>query len=256
MTRAMELAPYNPSFLDMRNAILVADTSLYQGRQRSTIWQVFAKRGMGFFAGSFGGNDSQPGASFATPPATLTTGSITGKVTDADTGQPVAGVPVTLAFQGSGVVNPTATTGADGTYTLPTAPVGHYAKLRVFGKGYSDAQAVTVGTPVDFSVHQDLAARSAGASVGTATGAEFAGCGPAQALDQNQATGWSTNVAAGTRVANTNVFHPKTMVVHLSGAVRHRQLRDRPRGELRRRQPARRRAACTIATSTDGVTLH
>ena len=35
VTRAMELAPYNPSFLDMRNAILVADTSLYDGKQRA-----------------------------------------------------------------------------------------------------------------------------------------------------------------------------------------------------------------------------
>ena len=68
VTRAMELAPYNPSFLDMRNAILVADTSLFHGQQRAQIWKVFASRGMGFFAGSLGGNDSSPGCSFDTPP--------------------------------------------------------------------------------------------------------------------------------------------------------------------------------------------
>ncbi len=60
----MEIAPYNPSFLDMRNAILVADTSLFNGAQRGQIWKVFASRGMGFFAGSLGGNDSSPGCSF------------------------------------------------------------------------------------------------------------------------------------------------------------------------------------------------
>ena len=32
VTRAMELAPSNPSYLDMRNALLVADTAHYQGK--------------------------------------------------------------------------------------------------------------------------------------------------------------------------------------------------------------------------------
>ena len=50
VTRAMELAPYNPSFLDMRDAILVADNAVYQGRDLTAIWQVFAHRGMGFDA--------------------------------------------------------------------------------------------------------------------------------------------------------------------------------------------------------------
>ena len=31
VTRAMELSPYNPSFLDMRNAILLADTATFGG---------------------------------------------------------------------------------------------------------------------------------------------------------------------------------------------------------------------------------
>src|SRR6187551_946069 len=44
VTRAMELAPYTPSFLDMRNAILVADTAVYDGANHDTIWRVFAHR--------------------------------------------------------------------------------------------------------------------------------------------------------------------------------------------------------------------
>ena len=60
VTRAMELSPANPSFLDKRNAILVADTAVRGGRDQTTIWKVFAKRGMGFFAGAFGGDDSEP----------------------------------------------------------------------------------------------------------------------------------------------------------------------------------------------------
>ena len=38
---AMELAPYNPSFLDMRDAILVADNAVYGGRDLTAVWQVY-----------------------------------------------------------------------------------------------------------------------------------------------------------------------------------------------------------------------
>ena len=54
----MELAPYNPSFLDMRNAILVADTAALRRQGPRRIWKMFASRGMGFFAGSLGGDDA------------------------------------------------------------------------------------------------------------------------------------------------------------------------------------------------------
>ena len=54
--RAMELSPANPSFLDMRNSILMADR-IAKGGLRDEIWEVFAKRGMGFFAGTVDGDD-------------------------------------------------------------------------------------------------------------------------------------------------------------------------------------------------------
>jgi extracellular elastinolytic metalloproteinase len=148
VTRAMELAPYNPSFLDMRNAILVADTAVFHGVDRTAIWRVFAHRGMGFFAGSIGARDTAPGASFAMPPAAITTGSIQGLVTDLDTGDPIEGAAITLAFQGSGTVNPTAVTGPDGEYTLNGIPQGHYAELQVKANGYQERVPVTVGAGV------------------------------------------------------------------------------------------------------------
>jgi extracellular elastinolytic metalloproteinase len=220
VTRAMEIAPYNPSFLDMRNAILVADTSVLHGQMRNQIWKVFASRGMGFFAGSLGGNDSTPGWSFDTPPKKLRFATITGTVTDADSDAPVAGLPVTLAFQGAGRVNPTDVTDASGHYTI-TAPVGSYKKLQVVGQGYSDQEDVNVapaGTTVDFDVHRDLATRAAGASIATQTGVVFAGCSPRQAVDQNLATGWSTNINTGSSQDPTNHFVPKSFVVHLDRA--------------------------------------
>ena len=152
VTRAMELAPYDPSFLDMRNAILVADTAVFHGDHHTAIWRAFAHRGMGFYAGTLGAGDSAPGPSFAMPAATVEPGTIDGHVTEQ--GHAVAGVTVTLAFQGSGTVNPTATTDGSGHFTLDGVPQGHYAKLVVRGSGLSATRSVTVGagtTTVDFA---------------------------------------------------------------------------------------------------------
>ena len=65
----MELSPPNPSFLDMRNAILQADLVVTAAAHDATIWQVFAHRGMGYFAGTLDGSDTGPVANFALPPA-------------------------------------------------------------------------------------------------------------------------------------------------------------------------------------------
>ena len=58
ITRAMELSPANPSYLDMRNSILQADTVVNGGKARAKIWKVFAHRGMGYFAGTVDGDDT------------------------------------------------------------------------------------------------------------------------------------------------------------------------------------------------------
>ena len=153
VTRAMELAPYNPSFLDMRNAILVADTSVFGGKQRGAIWKVFASRVMGFYAGSFGGNDTRPAADFHQPPASIETSTITGIVKK--NGNPVSGATVRLAFQGAGAVNPVVHTDGTGHYTLTDIPVGNYLKLQASGAGFTAQRtSVTVdadGVTVNFS---------------------------------------------------------------------------------------------------------
>ena len=78
VTRAMELAPANPSFLDMRNALLIADTAHFKGDNHNKIWSTFASRGMGFFAGSLGGDDALPAADRHSPPKTVSNGSADG----------------------------------------------------------------------------------------------------------------------------------------------------------------------------------
>ena len=60
ITDGLRLAPANPSFLDMRNAILQADLNRGFG-DSGRIWAVFAARGMGFLATTTGNRRHRPG---------------------------------------------------------------------------------------------------------------------------------------------------------------------------------------------------
>jgi len=50
VTEALKLQPCNPGFVDGRDAILAADVALYGGANQCTIWDAFAKRGLGVSA--------------------------------------------------------------------------------------------------------------------------------------------------------------------------------------------------------------
>jgi extracellular elastinolytic metalloproteinase len=224
VTRAMDLSPTNPSFLDQRNAILSADTAVFGGRDKDAIWKVFAHRGMGYYAGSLGGDDATPGADFHTPPANPRTASITGKVTDKDSGKPVVGITVTLAFQGgAGAANPSAVTGSDGTYRLGPVPVGTYQKLAVSGAGYDPATSPVTVTPSgavkNFTVRRDYASSSGGAAITDFNGPDYGpACGPPQAIDNSQSTGWGSTTGDDDGTP-TNEFVPKFIVVDMQQAV-------------------------------------
>jgi len=69
VTDGLRLAPANPTFLQMRDAILQADTSHAFG-DSALIWSVFAARGMGFYAHTAGADDTLPVQNFSLPPAT------------------------------------------------------------------------------------------------------------------------------------------------------------------------------------------
>ena len=224
ITRSMELAPYNPSFLDVRNALLVADTAHFKGRYHQKIWSTFASRGMGFYAGSVGGDDDKPASDTKTPPKEITTGLLTGTVRDNATGAPVGGVPVTLAFQGTGLVNPTAVTAADGTYSIGPVPVGHYNKLAVNGAGYlpvsRDVTVSSVVSSTDFAVERNWVAVNGGAEVVGFNGPDYTdfGCGPGQALDFSLITGWGSTTG-NTKGTPTNVFVPKFLTIDMKRKV-------------------------------------
>ena len=138
------------------------------------------------------GDDVTPGEDFSTPPPdNAPTGTLTGTVTDSQSGEPVAGVTVTVARQGGGRVNnPSDTTGADGTYSIPNLVVGTYPKVAVASGGFDPIQVsvtIAAGTTVqDFTVRRDWAAASGGASVTDFDGPDFTpDCGPGFAIDQS-----------------------------------------------------------------------
>ena len=65
----MKLQPCNPGFEDGRDAILEADRMLYNGDNQKLIWEVFARRGLGFDASQGDPNDRSDGEiAFNIPP--------------------------------------------------------------------------------------------------------------------------------------------------------------------------------------------
>ena len=232
VTRAMTFAAEDPDFLDMRNAVLRADLAAYGGKHQSAIWKVFAHRGMGYFAGSIDSNDTTPASDFHTPPPSTRAhdGLVAGTVTDATTGDPVAGALVQVTGQG---YQNTAITDSNGDYQIFPAgqglTVGTYAKVVASSPGYlGDAhsgKAVSIGSftnadTTDFQITKDWAVLSGGATIQSFDGTDFSGfgCGPAQAFDASSGTSWVTD--AGT-VPNqpTATFDPKSITVKLPQAV-------------------------------------
>jgi extracellular elastinolytic metalloproteinase len=66
----MKLQPCNPGFVDGRDAILAADKLNYNGDNQCLIWEVFARRGIGFSARQGSTDDRNDGLqAFDLPPA-------------------------------------------------------------------------------------------------------------------------------------------------------------------------------------------
>ena len=222
VTRAMELSPANPSYLDMRNAILMADQVLSQGSGNTKIWKVFAHRGMGWFAGAVDGDDSQPVEDFSMPPAAGTpTGSVSGVVTDQDTHQPIAGAVVGFGGHASGFPGDyAATTDATGHYTITGILPGTYPDVSARSPGY-DRQVTTLSVAShpstrDWQLRRDWAALAGGAAVAAFNGPDFTqfGCGPASAIDQSLGNGWGS-----TADPSPAAILPKFVTVKLPHAV-------------------------------------
>ncbi len=72
----LKLTPINPTFLDARNAIMLADKINNGGANQCAIWQAFSKRGMGLSASTIDSGDHAPVESFDVPPSCSDLGSV------------------------------------------------------------------------------------------------------------------------------------------------------------------------------------
>ncbi len=250
VTRGMELSPTYPSYLDMRNAILQADQAIHRGSNARKIWKVFATRGMGFFAGTVSGDDLHPVEDFSTPPSARTPrGTLTGAVTDEGTGAGVKGATVAFGGHNSGFPGDyTATTDANGGYSISGILPGTYPDVVVGGAGYdSQVSTVSVGrgaTTRNWAVRRDWAAASGGASVTDFNGPDYTayGCGPSALLDQSLGSGWGSDAGPA-----------KHVVVKLPSAVDVSTIAIDPSNTCGDKANAA-TAGYTVETSTDGTT--
>jgi extracellular elastinolytic metalloproteinase len=222
VTRAMELSPANPSFLDERNSILMADQVVNGGKANAKIWKVFAHRGMGWFAGSVNGDDTAPVEDFSLPPAPGTpTGSLTGVVLDQDSGTGAPGVLVAFGGHASGFPGDyAALTDATGHYTISGIVAGTYPAVSASGAGYNNQNAtLSVGARTNtrnWTLRRDWAALSGGGTVVAFNGPDYTqfGCGPTGAINQSLGNGWGSDSTLVNGVAT-----PKFVLVKLPRAV-------------------------------------
>lgn len=218
VTEAMSLSPADPSFLDARDAILAADQAIYGGRYNAAIWSVFAKRGMGWFASVSGSADTSAVEDFRLPPSPETPrATITGTVTDDQTGEPVAGAVVYLG----GHPTYAGVTDAQGAYSISYVPEGDYPELIAHAPAYDlGIVPLEVEAPeveADIAIRRDWAALVGGAELVDSNGPDYgAGCQAVNALDLDYGLGWASAVTDG-RLANE--ADPKFLEVRLPEPV-------------------------------------
>jgi len=223
VTEAMSLSPADPSFLDMRDSILLSDRAIYGGTNEDAIWSVFAERGMGWFASATDGADASVVEDFQTKPRPGTPRRvITGSVTDAGTRAPIQGALVRIPGHSSALGDYSATTDADGEYRISRVLAGRYPEITAQAPGYDVASQVADtrarDIEVDFELRRDWAAASGGASIEDFNGPDYTdfGCGPANAIDLDYGLGWGSTVTDGSPATDAT---PKYIVVELPEPV-------------------------------------
>jgi Zn-dependent metalloprotease len=98
MLRGLQLSPCNPSFVEMRDAILAADREISGGENQAVIWRAFASHGVGAEArstGGTGGTDANGGAQSA--PTVTEDFSVPAGVTECESQGPLAAPTFTLS---------------------------------------------------------------------------------------------------------------------------------------------------------------
>jgi hypothetical protein len=259
VTEGMRLAPFNPSFLEMRNAILQADLSGNGGANEATIWAVFAHRGMGFFAGAYNGDDAKPVEDTSLPPTGSPNASLAGTITDADSGDPIEAAIVAFGGHTNGAGNYVGTTNAAGGYSIGGIFAATYPKVSARAPGFDavalDTLTIAAGANTrDFALRRDWASAAGGGSIADFNGPDYTpfGCGPVGAIDQSDGTGWGSDTDHDAIV--TGLATDKFIVVQLPVPVDVSEIRVNPSNTCGDPGSSSTRGY-RIETSTDGTTF-
>jgi hypothetical protein len=204
VTDALRMAPPNPTFLDMRNAILIADVQANFG-DRLRLWEVFASRGMGYAASTRATDDVAPVPDTSLPPDVTggPVGSVAGVVRDAQTGAAIPGALVAFAGHDSGLGDEdlSTETAANGSYRIDGVPARTWDFVTVAPQAKYDRTtfedvAIAAGGTVtrNFALRRNWALASGGARLASYSGTPFdtLGCGPSALIDGGRRGVWST----------------------------------------------------------------
>ena len=202
VTDAMPLSPNDPSFLDMRDAILVAAANRFHSRSDfqdlfDLVYQAFASRGAGLHASTNGGEDTDPKPSF-THINPDRNGTLVGKVVNASTGTPVADARVMLGeFEAR--VTPLRTTSKSGEFSAKVTDGTYPVTIQAPGFGshtFEDVKVAAGETHAStFALAPNLASTANGAKVVSATTD-----GAGSLVDDTEASSWKSTPETGNAV--------------------------------------------------------
>ncbi|MEA2393967.1 MAG: extracellular elastinolytic metalloproteinase [Solirubrobacteraceae bacterium] len=198
VTDAMPLTAPDPSFLDARDGILVADLDRNHGANFDTIWTAFAHRGAGASATSNGGEDTDPHPAFDHPTAGRN-GTLVGTVVDAASGAAVGNARMIVGdFEAR--VTPLVRTSSTGGFAAKLVAGSYDVTIQAPGYGAQTFKAIAIragaAKRLTLKVVPNLASKSNGATI-VSTSSEDDGL-PAQFLiDDTEASVWATKKGTG-----------------------------------------------------------
>ncbi|MGH3660391.1 MAG: M36 family metallopeptidase [Micromonosporaceae bacterium] len=202
VTDAMPLSPPDPSFVDMRDAILTALDIRYHSRDdystlADTVYEAFARRGLGAHASTNGAGDTEPVPSYAHRKASHN-GVLSGTVINASTDQPVNNARVMIG-ELEARSTPLRKTSGTGAFSAPAAGGTYSVTVAAPGFGARTFRDVTVkageATALRFEMAPNLASKANGAEIVSATsdGAE-------KLIDDTEASSWKAAKGDGNTV--------------------------------------------------------
>jgi Zn-dependent metalloprotease len=135
--RGLQLAPCNPTFVDMRDSMIAADREITGGENVAVIWRAFASHGVGVNATSSNSGTGGPGAVVEdfTVPATVTACELSG---------PLPAPAFTVANNAANTARLTITTVTGATQYVYQRATSANGPFTTFGTGFSASPTFTV----------------------------------------------------------------------------------------------------------------